>query len=213
MNETDKKQIIERYNGRFEKHGLSIETLASGSDERRKLRFDVLNGIGIQENDSILDLGCGFGDLWLYFKNKNQIVQYTGIDINPILVQEAKKRFPNVTFEVKDIQTDHLAQVDFILSTSCFNLTLKNQDNYEFVKDLLNKCYKLARKGVAIDFLTDYVDFKGSKEAFYYSPERVFSIAKTISKRVCLKHDYPLFEFCIYLYPDFQGWGQAKRTE
>jgi SAM-dependent methyltransferase len=206
MKEIDKRTIIERYNKRLEKFGASIDALASGTEERRRVRFTVLSQIGVSPGDSILDLGCGLGDLWLFFNEKGTDVNYSGIDINPQLIMEARKRYPGVSFDVKDIQTDKLSKVDYVLSTSCFNLTLSRQNNYEFASDILQKSFSLAQKGVAIDFLSDYVDFRGVKEAFYYSPEKMFNIAKKITKRVCIRHDYPLFEFCLYLYPDFTGW-------
>jgi SAM-dependent methyltransferase len=207
MNEFDKKKIIERYNRRLRQFGVSIEALNSGTERHRQLRFDILRQIGIASGDSVLDLGCGFGDFFLYCRNKKLDVDYLGIDINPDLISAARKRFPGVKFDVKDIQKDPLPAVDWVVSTSSFNLRLAGEDNYKFITDVLCRSYALARKGVAIDFMTDYVDFRGNdKEVFYYSPEKVFSIAKSISKRACLRHDYPLFDFCVYLYPDFTGW-------
>ena len=207
MDEINKRKIIERYNERFRRFGMSIETLNSGTEGRRQLRFDILREVGISSGDSVLDLGCGFGDFLLYCRNKDLKVEYLGIDINPLLIAEARKRFPEARFEVRDIQIDELLMVDYVISTSSFNVTLEKQDNYKFAEDILRKSHALARKGVAIDFMSDYVEFRGSdKEIFYYSPEKVFSIAKKISKRVDLRHDYPLFDFCIYIYPDFTGW-------
>lgn len=207
MNENDKLRIIERYNERLKKFGVGIEALASGSEDRRKIRFQNLLDVGVKEGDHIIDLGCGFGDLLQYCRDEKLNVRYTGIDINPNLIEAARKRFPDADFRVADITFDSLDVADFVVSTSCFNLKLRHQDNYEFAEKILNSAYKLARKGVAIDFLTSYVDFKGNaEEAFYYEPEKVFSLAKRITKRVTLRHDYPLFEFCVYLFPDFTGW-------
>ncbi len=134
--------------------------------------------------------------------------RYTGLDINPRLIEVASSRFPGVDLRVADIEQDDVGTYDYSLSTSCFNLRMEHEDNYVFAEKILSAAYAKARKGVAIDFLTSYVDFKGNPdEAFYYEPERVFSIAKRITRRVALRHDYPLFEFFVYLYPDFQGWA------
>ncbi len=211
MNELDKSKIIERYNKRYKQFGVSINTLNSGTECHRQLRFDILRQVGIESGDSVLDLGCGFGDFLLYCQNKGLKVDYLGVDINPLLISEARNRFPHGKFEVRDIQDESLPKVDWVVSTSSFNLRLAGEDNYKFITDVLRKSYASARKGVAIDFMTDYVNFRGDdKEVFYYSPEKVFSIAKSISKRACLRHDYPLFDFCIYLYPDFAGWRRPS---
>ena len=207
MNETDKQRIIARYNKRLEQFGATIEALASGNENRRAMRFNTLLEAGVQPGDHILDLGCGFGDLYAFTQQLGLDIKYTGIDINPNLVAEAQQRFPGVDFRTADIQHDAIGQFDFVLSTSCFNLKMQHQDNYTFAGDILQAAYKCARKGVAIDFLTSYVDFKGNaEEAFYYEPEKMFPVAKAITRRVTLRHDYPLFEFCLYLYPDFEGW-------
>jgi ubiquinone/menaquinone biosynthesis C-methylase UbiE len=209
MNQVDKVRIIERYDERLKTYGATIEALASGTDERRKIRFSILKEIGINDGDSILDLGCGFGDLYSFFKHSGLKVHYTGVDINVKIIENALIRFPEIDFRVLDIQEVNIEKFDYVVSSSSFNLKLLNEDNYVFVESLLNRCYNIANKGVAIDFLSSYVDFKGNPEqAFYYSPEKIFSIAKSITKRVCIRHDYPLFEFCVYMYPDFQGWGK-----
>lgn len=209
MKNTDKQRIVNRYNERLAKVGPSFEALASGTPERRNLRFRILREIGITDGDSVLDLGCGFGDFYEYLKSCGLNVRYSGIDINPSLIEAAKKKYPDADFRVLDLQEENPGRFDFVVSTSCFNLKLADNDNYEFVEDLLAKAYGVADKGVAVDFLTSYVDFQGNpEEAFYYSPETIFGIGKKITKRVTLRHDYPLFEFCLYLFPDFKGWLQ-----
>jgi SAM-dependent methyltransferase len=199
MNEADKQRVLQRYQERLQRCGATIQALASGTEERRSQRFEVLCDTGIRSGDRVLDLGCGFGDFLDHCRSRGLDLDYVGIDINPDLIALARQRHPGVAFEVRDIQNETMGPVDYVVSTSCFNLRLEHEDNYAFVEDILRRCYSLARCGVAVDFLTEYVDFRGSSEAFYYSPERLFTIAKGITKRVCLRHDYPLFEFCLYL--------------
>lgn len=210
MQAGDKKRIIERYNERFAQYADDIRTLASGTEERRQLRFDVLAAVGIESGASVLDLGCGFGDFYDYLERRGLECRYTGYDINPTLIEVARGKHPGARFEVRDVQSEEFPEFDFIVSSSAFNLRLTSQDNYAFIGDILKVCYEHSRRGAAIDLLSAYVDFE-SPEAFHYSPERVFSIAKKITKRVQLRHDYPLYEFCLYLYPDFQGWRGAGR--
>ena len=50
-----------------------------------------------------------------------------------------------------------------------------------------------------MDFMSTYVDFR-RKGSFHASPERVFKIAKKLSKRVVIRHDYLPFEFSVYIY-------------
>lgn len=207
MKISDKERIINRYNERLQKFGPTIDALASGNLERHNLRFKIITEVGFENGHSILDLGCGFGDYYEYLIKNDRKIEYTGYDINENLIENAGIKFPDVHFETKDILQEDFPVFDYIVSSACFNLPLTEQNNYDFITELLQVCYKHARHGIAIDFNSSYVDFF-SKEGFHYEPEKVFAIAKQITKRVALRHDYELFEFCIYMYKDFEGWSK-----
>lgn len=210
MDPRDRDGIIRRYDERFARFGDDRRTLASGPEERHQLRFAVLRDIGIVSGASVLDIGCGFGDFYAWLHRHGIDVRYTGIDINPRLIDVAQRRHPGARFLLADLQNDAVDETfDFVVSSSAFNLRLKGQDNYEFVADMLARAYRMATNGVAFDFLSSYVDYT-TDDAFHYQPERVFAAAKRLTKRVCLRHDYPLFEFCVYLYPDFAGWSGGR---
>jgi SAM-dependent methyltransferase len=206
MHEADVDRIVHRYSTRLREHGDDIRTLASGTEDRRRIRFDVLTDVGIGPGTSLVDVGCGFGDYFGYLQRRGIDVDYLGIDINPDLVSVARTKYPTARFEVRDIQRESPPDSDFFVSTSAFNLPLEHQDNYDFIAEMLAVMYHRARRGVAVDLLSTYVDYP-SPHGFHYSPERVLGLAKRLTKRVAIRHDYPLYEFCVYLYPDFTGWA------
>ena len=210
MDSRDRDRIVDRYNQRLARFGHDPRTLASGPADRHALRFAVLKEAGIESGMSVLDVGCGFADFYGWLRQQGMDVRYTGVDINPALVEIAKQNHPDASFVVADLQVEDLkARFDFVVSSSAFNLALDGGDNYDFVADMLARAYAIADRGVAFDFLSSYVDFTGDG-AFHYQPERVFELAKRLTKRVALRHDYPLYEFCVYLYPDFEGWGPPR---
>lgn len=139
-----------------------------------------------------------FGDLYgSHIKRRGFNIAYTGIDINSNLIEIAKKSYPDVCFETKDILIDELNQkFDYILLSGVFNFKLS--DNKTFIQNMLKKMFELCNKGVAADFMSTYVDFK-NEEANYASPEEIFGFCKTLSRRVSVRHDYMPFEFCIYI--------------
>lgn len=207
MNNSDKNTIIERYRARLNKFGPSIESLASGTIERRNIRFDLLSKVGDMNGSKILDIGSGLGDYYAYLKDKGIVVEYTGYDLSPDLVALASERFPDAKFEVRDIQTEGIPQeFDYIVSSQTFNFKFTNEDNIELAQTCLKLCYEHCSKGLCFDFLTSYVDFK-EDHLFYYSPEEMFAYAKSLTKRVSLSHESKLYEFAIFLYRDFVGWN------
>lgn len=208
MNEKDKELINKRYDLRIKKFGENITGLRSGTEERRDIRFEILSSIGDLNNKSILDLGCGFADFYKWLKSKNIFVNYTGIDINPKLIEVASKIHPEANFINKDIQKDGIEDCyDFIVCSQTFNNKLIKEDNLELIKSVIEICFDSCKEGLAIDMLSNYVDFK-ENHLYYYKPEKVFSFCKTLTKRINLRHDYPCYEFCIYLYKDFHGWAK-----
>jgi len=205
-----KKLTADFYRKRLEEHGAGIKALSSGTEERRAIRFGVLSGVGVESGSSVLDVGCGFTDYYAYLAEKGVRVDYTGVDIVPELIAQAKAAHPALALEVRDLQKNPFPErsFDFVVSSQTFNLRFGDDDsNKELVEDMMRRMFSCARKGMAIDFVTDFVDFK-EDYLRYHSPEKMFRFAKSLSKRVVLRHDYPLYEFCLYLFPDFAGWGK-----
>lgn len=51
----------------------------------------------IKPEDSVLDAGCGYGRMSVYFPN------YVGVDFSPDFIAEAKSLFPEKQFSVEDL--------------------------------------------------------------------------------------------------------------
>jgi SAM-dependent methyltransferase len=169
------------------------------------MALQCLVEVGIVSGDSVLDVGCGLGGLYSHLVERGIDARYTGYDINARLVELAAARHTGAQFAVRDILEEEFPSFDYIVSSSSFNLVLEHEDNYGFIDRMLRVMHAHATRGVAVDLMTSYVDFR-KPEAFYYEPEKVFALAKSITRRVALRHDLPLFQFCVYLYPDFEGW-------
>lgn len=208
MDENDKILIQERYRDRLLQYGPGIKALASGTEARREIRFDILTEIGIREGSSVLDVGCGFADYYAYLRKNGINVQYTGVDIVPELIESACAAHPGLDLHVRDLQENPFPEssFDYVVCSQVFNLHLGEGKNDALVRDMLRIMFRIARHGVAVDLLSSYVDFK-QDHLHYYQPEEIFSYAKQLTRRVALRHDYPMFEFCTYLYPSFEGWS------
>jgi len=189
------KSIIKHYTELYKKFGPSPASVG-WTKGKQDIRYNAITEIGIEKNSSILDVGCGFGDL-LSFLNKRKLqVKYTGIDINQKFIELAKKKYPKAMFEIGDIESRPFKKkFDWVFAIG----TTNQSGSYSYIQNLLSAMFRIAKKGVAMDFLSTYVDFR-KPENFHASPERVFKIAKKLSKRAVLRHDYLPFEFCVYVY-------------
>ncbi len=186
-----------RYDTRIMEFGFSPKSLG-WIKGNQGIRFLALTEIGIMNNSKIYDIGCGFGDLFRFLKITSKNFRYTGFELNPNLISMAKKKNPNTKFKQFDIEKEQIVgKCDWAIVSGLFNF--KRKDNYKFIKNTIRKIFHLCNKGVAIDFLSTYVDYK-NRDSFYSSPEKIFKICKELSPRIILRHDYMPFEFCVYIY-------------
>jgi SAM-dependent methyltransferase len=122
------------------------------STETQEARFNALLAVGDLKGKSILDLGCGLGCLYGYLKESGWKGQYTGIDVLDTMVNGARKRFPGVTFEKRNILLDTPRQQwDYIFISGIFNHRVK--DNWAWIEETIKLCLKLSRLGVAFNLL------------------------------------------------------------
>ena len=197
----DIKKVAELYGDEFKKYGYSLASIMipkGASDARFKTKFDI----GDMENTKVLDVGCGFGHMLDYLNAWNNRAHYTGIDIFPPFIEIAKQRHPGADFRILNILEDSIDETwDWVFLVGAFNVAPEKIDWWSYIQKMLQRMFDLCTQGIAIDFLSSYVDFQKEK-AFHASPEEVFSFAKTLTKRVTLRHDYMAYEFTVYLYKD-----------
>lgn len=65
-----------------------------------KFGEDLIDLLAPKKGEYILDLGCGTGDL--SYKLHKLGVNVLGIDNSENMVEQAKKKYPNLKFEVQD---------------------------------------------------------------------------------------------------------------
>ena len=195
----DIESIDHAYHEEFKKYGYSLASIMipkGASDARFKVKFDI----GDLTNCRVLDVGCGFGHMMDYLQAWGINAQYTGVDICPAFIEIAKKRHPEVDFRLLNIlDSDIEEKWDWVFLVGAFNVAPKKQRWWPYVQEMIKRMYDLCTEGVAVDFLSSYVDFQKEK-SFHAKPEKVFSFGKTLTRRVVLRHDYMAYEFTLYLY-------------
>jgi len=198
MNEKEIQHAIDRFNKRLEQFGISEQSLGWGTKGRARLRYEILMSQWDLNNSSVMDLGCGFGDMFEYMSDKGINTKYTGIDINPNFITIAKEKHGDkATFQEKNLLTEETTeQFDFVLSSGVFNHVL--EDNMGFIKACFDKFDKISTKGFAANFLSDKVGFQ-YEYTFHASPAAILDLAYQYSNNVVLRNDYMPYEFTVFI--------------
>jgi hypothetical protein len=207
MNQQDRLAAENRYNDRLLKYGYSEEALG-WTKNKNDMRFKALLSEWRADlnNASICDFGCGFGDLFGYLKSHTELdsIQYCGIEINQKLVEIGREIYPDAEFWVGDFVNEPFDRTfDFAFSSGVFNHKLSFQDEYDFISECLNKLNAISRKGYAVNFLSDKVDYK-LEHTFHSNPGKILELVYQHSRHVVLRNDYMPFEFTVYVRKDIQ---------
>lgn len=195
------KKISSIYDDLIKKHGNSPQALGWGFQKgKQSLRFKILCDISILSNSSILDVGCGFGDLFEYLKYNKIPVKYHGVDLNDKMIEIAKNLHPQIKFELRDIlEKKYSKKFDWVISSGITTFEF----DYKLVKKMLIEMFRICKNGVAMNFVGGNLDYK-QKGVFYAEPEKIYAISKTLSNRISIRHDYAPYEFTLYLYKNNQ---------
>lgn len=198
MNSREREETIQRYNRRLQEYGPTDQALGWGKKGRTKLRFRVLLSQWNLTQATIIDFGCGFGDLFGYMvRNKIQPSRYIGIDINNELIAIARQRYPQAEFVVTDDFLETWTDsAEYVISSGVFNFRL--QDSKRFIERSFDRFASIATKGFAANFLSNKVEYS-SDDNYHADPCEILSLAYKYSNNVVLRNDYMPYEFTIFV--------------
>jgi ubiquinone/menaquinone biosynthesis C-methylase UbiE len=202
VNPEDRNSWLARYNDRLAKYGVSPEALGwGGGRERQFKRFRAaieFSLFGERPIGSILDVGCGFGDFGAWLAECKSEVEYTGIDINPALVKAGRERY-GLNLSATDVTSVPDKSFDLVVANGIFNFRMQHEEHEAYIKDMLNCFMRIARVGIAVDFMSTYVDF--SHPGAFHCPEvLVIDAVKLKTKRYVVRNDYLDYEYMMYAY-------------
>ena len=170
-------------------------------------RYDIMLSIVNQHNkqNKILDFGCGSGMLYQYICSKKIInLEYNGIDINEVMIQKAKSKFQNISFNVCDIheQSNNLQNYDYIICNGVFTekLNLTHQEMFSFFSNSLKVLFSKTNIGIAFNLMSKHVDYERDDLFHVGYDELANFLTKNLSKNYILRNDYGLYEYTTYLY-------------
>lgn len=171
---------------------------------RQDLRFDALTRHLPSADFSLLDYGCGLAHLHSYLDIRFKRFRYTGIDMLPEFVAISRARHPDSDFAVAASPVDVSGDHDHVVMSGVFNM-LYTEDidaHKRIVWEGLEFLFARARKTMAINFMTDQVDFK-QPGAFHLDPRELLEFARRrLSRRLMIDQSYMPFEYTMVLWKD-----------
>jgi trans-aconitate methyltransferase len=196
MDPNDTTRILSYYKDALTMFGDHDARSVHWSDEYgQNARFLALSQIANITHSSILDVGCGLGDLYTFLQKNNITVDYTGIDIVPDFIVRARELHPGVRFEARDIFTMK-ESFDYVLASGALSFKVKDHKKYYF--SMIEKMFSLATKGLAFNMLNHDMHVDDDTYASY-KPEQVADFCKTLTPNVQIILGYLPQDFTIYM--------------
>lgn len=166
------ERIRDYYLPKLKDEKSDSECLGWENKQAQELRFKVLERV-IFTGASILDVGCGLGNLYDYLNERGYNFEYTGIDILPEMIVRAKAKNAEPEFICGNLFKEDLfngKKFDIVYASGIFNIELGNND--EFLRNALLKFISLSNKAVVFNLLHNRS--KTKEPGYYYqTPETV----------------------------------------
>ena len=154
---------------------------------------------------SVYEVGCGRGAIYELICENFPLAEYVGGDVVNEMVDFARARYPAGSFELRDVLLDPPQTFDFVIGSGLFNMPFTERPEWpHYIENMLRALFSFANKGVAVNFLSDRVDWKGER-GHYQNPEAAFATAQRVSRFVELRHAYYPWEFSLFLFRDPQA--------
>ena len=173
------------YTSAIEKHGTTAKGVNWISKHNQNIRFDtILEILPTDINSlSIVDAGCGFGDLYTYMsKKKRTPKEYIGIDSLLDMYSIASEK-TGCEIIIADITKDELPSADYYVCSGAMNV-LNSFETHLFIQN----CFSSCRDGFVFNIL------HGDKESEtynYLTTEQIKQIAVDLGvEAVIIKDDY-----------------------
>jgi len=180
------------YNEVVQRHGVSAQGVHWNSKMTQYKRFEVLlSMLDMSDERSVVDVGCGFADLYIYLReNKIAFGSYMGLEVMESMVLEASKR---VACEIQlcDVLHDPLPKADYYICSGAMNI-LTRDETYLFIR----RCLAASRKAFVFNML------EGEDESMvynYFKPKEIEALAEALGVGYTMKKGYLPRDFTVCL--------------
>jgi hypothetical protein len=179
--------------------------VASGRVEYKRLRYERLCAvIGDEPELSIHDVGFGLGHLrdHLCERFPDRVIHWSGSEVTEAFVEHALAVDASAPVMLRDLAAapgeDRHDYV--ILAGTFYHLAGCAPSEFDrFFTSLVTNCWKMCRRGLAFNVVTDAVDYR-LEDLYYPDIGAVIGLVRGLTRFFELDHATPLYEYTIRLY-------------
>lgn len=212
QNDNINARQIEKYNSVAEKCGISSKSVLWDDPQTQYLRFyELVKHLDLNDSrKTLLDLGCGNGELYKFLNFLGYRGRYIGYDINEMLLAQARKRFQGIDVQCRDILVEDISQrFDRVVLSGLFNVNVGQ--NLDWVHAFLKKMYELSSEVIVFNLISTHVNFR-NEEMFYVDPAEMLAFCiENLSKRTTLVHHSMPYNYTVAVFKD-ESWSSVREA-
>ncbi|MBI2798525.1 class I SAM-dependent methyltransferase [Candidatus Saccharibacteria bacterium] len=187
------------YQRTLKSHGESPKSLQWVNYRAAALRYHALVSSLTIEGKSILDAGCGMGDLLPYLYADTGNFQYLGVDVTPEFIDIANKRYDGDKFQVANpFSSEFNEKFDIVLSSGVMNSV--GEDWLEQRKTMITKLYSLSNNICAFNMAGGFEPNTSTKTIAYANCLDILKHCKSLTSEIVLINNYHPKDFTVLLY-------------
>lgn len=211
---SDWLKVVQPTEESLQQHGaspLGVDWAPRGADleARFEAHLDILGRAQKgPERPILLDLGCGPGLLldYLQFTGRLEAIDYRGIDMSPLMIASARERWPNQTFEVRDILADPLppGSVDVVIMNGVITnrRDIPRERFVTMAEELVAAAFRTARLGISFNAMNSHVNFARDDRFQWGFDELAAFLRREVTPHFAFRADYGLNDFTTYAWHD-----------
>jgi SAM-dependent methyltransferase len=200
------------YEDKVRAYGYDHRGLGFGNKSSQEKRFEALLELGDLDGATLLDVGCGFGDLLAFLNDRGIEPVYTGIDICKPMIERCRERHDGklAIFRVADVMDfDPRQGFDYVVASGLFGLDAEG--TRDRIRPTLERMFRWSRFGIAANFLSACSPTP-AEGRIYVEPWKALEAGLALTPATRLNHSYLPNDFTLYLYrtPAWQQEPQAR---
>jgi SAM-dependent methyltransferase len=187
MDPYGKRELLAFYDRHLRDHGDAPQAVRWTPEGQRRRYEAFLGLLGEDRAGTLLDFGCGKGDLYGFLREQGRSGGYCGVDVNANLIDLARRKFPEAEFHALDVEEDPFdRRFDQVVACGVYNLRIGGIA--EAAREGLRRLFGLCREALHVNFLTAH-GARQDVELHYVDPPELlrFALAE-LSPAVTLRH-------------------------